>query len=101
MLYPLPKVVFLDPRIYLISIHFQGKLFNITIIQVYAPMTNAEEDEIERSYEDLQNLLELTTTATKDTLFIIRDWNVKVRTQEIPEVTGKFGCEIENEAGQR
>ena len=85
----------------MISVHFQGKPFNIIVIQVYAPMTNAEEDEIERSYEDLQNLLELTTTATKETLFIIRDWNVKVRTQEIPEVTGKFGCEIENEAGQR
>ena len=60
LLYPLPKVVFSDPRIYLISVHFQGKLFNITVIQVYAPTTNAEETEVEWFYEDLQSLLELT-----------------------------------------
>ena len=68
---------------------FQGKLFNITVIQVYAPTSNAEEAEIERFCEDLQDLLELTPR--EDVLFIIEDWNAKVGSQEIPEVTGKFG----------
>ena len=73
----------------MISLHFQGKPFNITVIQVYAPTSNGEETEIEQFYEDLQDLLELTPR--KDVLFIIGDWNVKVGSQEIPEVTGKFG----------
>ena len=73
----------------MISIHFQGKPFNITVIQVCAPTSNAEEGEVECFYEDLQNLLELTPK--KDVLFIIGDWNAKVGSQEIPEVTGKFG----------
>ena len=81
-----------------ILIHFQGKLFNITVIQVYAP-SNAEEAEVEGFYEDLQDLLELTPK--KDVLFIIGDWNAKVGSQEIPGVTGKFGLGIWNEAGQR
>ena len=72
----------------MISIHFQGKPFNITVIQVCAPTSNAEEGEVECFYEDLQNLLELTPK--KDVLFIIGDWNAKVGSQEIPEVTGKF-----------
>ena len=76
---------------------FQGKPFNITVIQVYAPTSNAEE--AERFYEDLQDLLELT--AKKDVLFIIGDWNAKVGSQETPGVTGKFGLGIRNEAGQR
>ena len=83
----------------MISVRFQGKPFNITVIQVYAPTTNAEEAEIERLLEDLQDLLELTPN--KDVLFIIGDWNAKVRSQEIPEVTGKFGLRVQNEAGQR
>ena len=82
----------------MISVHFQGKPFNITVIQVYAPTINAEEAEVEQLY-DLQDLLELTPK--KDILFIIRDWNAKVGSQEIPGVTGKFGLGIENEAGQR
>ena len=82
----------------MISVHFQGKPFNITIIQVYAPTSNAEEAEVERFYEDLQDLLELTPP--KDVLFIIRDWDVKVGSQEILGVTGKFGLEVQNEAGQ-
>ena len=83
----------------MISVHFQGKPFNITVIQVYAPISNAEEVEVERSYEDLQDLLELTSP--KDVLFIIGGWNAKVGSQETPGVTGKFGLGIWNEAGQR
>ena len=81
----------------IISVHFQGKPFNITVIQVYAPTSNAEE--AERFYEDLQDLLELTPQ--KDVLFIIGDWNAKVGSQETPRVTGKFGLGVQNEAGQR
>ena len=77
----------------------QGKPFNITVIQVYALTTNAEEAEVERFYEDLQDLLELTPK--KDVLFVIGDWNAKVGSQETPGVTGKFGLGIRNEAGQR
>ena len=83
----------------MISVCFQGKPFNITVIQVYAPTSNAEETEVERFYEDLQDLLELTPT--KDVLFIIGDWNAKVESQETPGVTGKFGLKMLNEAGQR
>ena len=83
----------------MISIHFQGKSFNITVIQVYAPNNNAEEAEVEQFYEDLQDLLELTPK--KDVLFMIGDWNAKVGSQEIPGVTGKFGLRVQNEAGQR
>ena len=83
----------------MISVHFQGKPFNITVIQVYAPTNNAEEAEVEQFYEDLQDLLELTSQ--KDVLFIIGDWNVKVGSQETPGITGKFGLGIQNEAGQR
>ena len=82
----------------MISVRFQGKLFNITVIQVYAPTSNAEESEIEWFYEDLQDLLELTPS--KDILFIIGDWNAKVGSQETPGVTGKSGLGIQNEAGQ-
>ena len=83
----------------MISVHFQGKPFNIIVIQVYAPTSNAEEAEVEQFYEDLQDLLELAPK--KDVLFIIGDWNAKVRSQEIPGVTGKFGLGVQNEAGQR
>ena len=83
----------------MISVHFQGKPFNIMVIQVYAPTSNAEEAEVERFYEDLQDLLELTPK--KDVLFIIGDWNAKVGSQETPGVTGKFGLGIRNEVGQR
>ena len=83
----------------MISVHFQGKLFNITVIQVYAPTINTKEAEVERLYEDLQDLLELTPQ--KDVLFIIGDWNAKVGSQEIPGITGKFGLGVQNEAGQR
>ena len=83
----------------MISVRFQGKPFNITVIQVYAPTSNAEEAEVEWFYEDVQDLLELTPK--KDGLFIIGDWNAKVGSQEIPGVTGKFGREVQNEAGQR
>ena len=83
----------------MISVRFQGKPFNITGIQVYAPTSNAEEAEVGWFYEDLQNLLELTPK--KDVLFIIGDWNAKVESQETPGVTGKFGLGIRNEAGQR
>ena len=83
----------------MISVRFQGKPFNITVIQVYAPTSNAEEAEIERFYEDLQDRLELTPK--KDVLFIIGDWNAKVGSQETPGLTGKFGLGIRNEAGQR
>ena len=72
----------------MISVRFQGKLFNITVMQVYAPTSNAEETEVERFYEDLQDLLELTSK--KDVLFTIGDWNAKVGSQETPGVTGKF-----------
>ena len=82
----------------MISVHFQGKPFNITAIQVYAPTSNAEEAEVERFYEDLQGLLELTPT--KDVVFITGDWNSKVGSQETPGVTGKFGLGVQNEAGQ-
>ena len=83
----------------MLSVHFQGKPFNITVIQVYALTSNAKEAEVERFYEDLQDLLELTSK--KDVLFIIGDWNAKVGSQEIPGVTGKFGLGVQNEAGQR
>ena len=83
----------------MISLHLQGKPFNITVIQVYAPTSNTEETEVERFYEDLQDLLELTPQ--KNVLFIIGDWNAKVGSQETPGVTGKFGLGIQNEAGQR
>ena len=83
----------------MISVHFQGKPFNITVIQVYAPTSNAEEAEFEQLHEDLQDLLELTSK--KDILFIIGDWNAEVGSQEIPGVTGKFGIGVQNEAGQR
>ena len=73
----------------MISVRFQSKPFNITVIQVYTPTSNAEEAEVERFYEDLQDLLE--QTAKKDVLFIIGDWNAKIRSQEIPGITSKFG----------
>ena len=82
----------------MISVCFQGKSFNITIMQVYAPTGNAEEAEVEWFYEDLQDLLELIHK--KDVLFIIGDWNAKVGSQEILGVTGKFGLGVQNEAGQ-
>jgi len=81
----------------MISVRFQAKPFNITVTQVYAPTSNAEEAEVERFYEDLQDILELTPK--KDVLFIIGDWNAKVGNQETPGVTGKFGLGIRNEAG--
>ena len=83
----------------MISVRFQGKQFNITIIQVYATAGSAEEAEVEQFYEDLQVLLELTPK--KDVLFIRWDWNAKVGSQETPGVTGKFGLGVQNEAGQR
>ena len=83
----------------MISVRFQGKPFNITVTQVYAPMSNAEEAEVERFYEDLQDLLELTPK--KDVLFIVGDWNAKVGSQETPGVADKFGLGVQNEAGQR
>ena len=83
----------------MISVHFQAKPFNITVIQVYAPTSNAEEAEVERFYEDLQDLLELTPK--KDILFVIGEWNANVGSQETPGVTGKFGLGVWNEAGQR
>ena len=83
----------------MISVRFQGKAFNITVIRAYAPISNAEEAEGEQFYEDLQDLLELTPT--KDILLIIGDQNVKVGSQETPGVTGNFGLEVRNEAGQR
>ena len=82
----------------MISVHFQGKLFNITVIQVYAPTSNAEEAELEWFYEDLQDLLE--QTSKKDVLFIIGDWNAKVGSQETPGVTGKFGLGIRMKQGK-
>ena len=83
----------------MISVCFQGKALNITVIQVYAQTSNAEEVEVEWFYEDLQDLLELTPQ--KYVLFIIGDWNAKVGSQETPGVTGKFGLGVQNEAGQR
>ena len=83
----------------MILISFQGKPLNITVNQVYAPTSNAEEAEVEWFYEDLQDLVELTPK--KDVLFILGDWNAKVGSQETPGVTGKFGLGIQNEAGQR
>ena len=83
----------------MISVHFRGKPFNITVIQVYAPTSNVEESEVEWFYEDLEDLLELTPP--KNVLFIIEDWNVKVGSQETPEETGKFGLGVQNEAGKR
>ena len=83
----------------MISVCSQGKPFNITVIQVYAPTNNSEEAEVEQFYEDLQDLLELTPK--KGVLFIIGDWNAKVGSQETPGVTGKFGLGVQNEAGQR
>ena len=83
----------------MISVRLQGKPFNITVIQVYAPTSNTEEAEVEWFCEDLQDLLELT--AKKDAVFIIRDWNAKVGSQETPGVIGKFGLGMCNEAGQR
>ena len=92
---------FLDAlsKMTVISVRFQGKPFNIKVIQVYAQISNAEEAEVELFYEDLQDLLELTPK--KDVLFIIGDWNAKVGSQETPGVTGKFGIGVQNEAGQR
>ena len=81
----------------MISVHFQGKPFNITVIQVYVPTSNSEE--AEQFCEDLQDILELTPK--KDVVFIIGDWNAKVGSEELPGVTGKFGLEVQNEAGQR
>ena len=83
----------------MISVCFQGKPFHITVIQIYAPTSNAKEAEVEWLYEDLQDFLELTPQ--KDVLFIIEDWNAKVGCQEIPGVTGKFALGVRNEAGQR
>ena len=83
----------------MISVHFQGKPFNITVIQAYAPTSSTEEAKAEQFYEDLQDILELIPK--KDVLFIIGDWNAKVGSQETPEVTGKFGFGMRNEAGQR
>ena len=82
----------------MISVHFQGKPFSLTVTQVYAPTSNAEEAEVERFYEDLQDLLELTPK--KDVLFIIGDWNAKVGSQEKPEVTGKFGLGVQTKQGK-
>ena len=83
----------------MISVHFQGKPFNIMVIQAYAPTSNIGEVEVERFYKDLQDVLELTPR--KDVLFITGDWNAKVGSQETPGVTGKFGLGVQNEAGQR
>ena len=83
----------------MISVRFQGKPFNITVIQVYAPTSNVEEADVEQFYEDLQDLLELTPQ--NDVLFVIGDWHAKVGSQAIPGVTGKFGLGVQNEAGQR
>ena len=83
----------------MISVHFQGKPFNVSVIQAYAPTSNPEEAEVEWFYEDLQDLLE--PKPNKDVLFIIGDWNAKIRSQETPGVTGKFGLGVQNEAGHR
>ena len=82
----------------MISVRFQDKLFNITVIQVYAPTSNAEEAEVEQFYEDLQDLVELTPK--KDVLVVIRDWNAKVGSQETPGVTGQFHRGVQNEEGK-
>ena len=82
----------------MISVRFQGKPFNITVIQVYAPTSNTKEAEVEWFYKDLQDLLELTPK--KGVFFIIGDWNAKVGNQEIPGITGKFRLRVKNEAGQ-
>ena len=83
----------------MISVHFQDKPFNITVIQVYAPTSNTEEAEVEWFYEDLRDILELTPK--KDVIFTIGEWNAKVGSQETPGVSGKFGLGIQNETGQR
>ena len=83
----------------MISVHFQSKPSNITVIQVYALTSNAKEAEVEQFYEDLQDFLELTPK--EDVFFLIGDWNAKVESEEIPGVTGKFGLGVQNEAGQR
>ena len=83
----------------MISVHFQGKAFSVTVIQGYNPSSNVEEAEVERFYEDLPELLELTPQ--KDVLFILGDWNAEVGRKEIPGITGNFGLGIWNEAGQR
>ena len=83
----------------MVSVHFQGKPFNITVIQAYAPISNAEEAEVGQFYEDLKDLLELTPK--RDVLFVIGNWNAQVGSQETPGVTGKFGLGVQNEAGQR
>ena len=83
----------------MICVRLQDKPLNITVIQVYAPISTAEEAEVERFYEDLHELLELMSS--KDVLFIIEDWNAKVESQETPGVTGKFGLGIRNEAGEK
>ena len=85
----------------MILVHFQGKPFNITVIQVYALTTEAKAVEVDQFYEDLQDIPELTHTHTKNVVFIIRDWNARVGNQEICRVTGKFGPEVQNETGQR
>ena len=86
----------------MISVCFQGKTFNITVIQVYAPTADAEEAEVDQFYEDLQDFLELTPIHTqKDVLFILGDWDEKVGIQKIPRVTGNFGLGVQNKAGQR
>ena len=79
----------------MISVHFQGKPFSITVIQVYAPTTDARETEVDWFCEDLKHLLELTHTYKKNTLFIIGDWSAKIRSQVIPGITGKFGLEVQ------
>ena len=84
---------------YVCPVHYQDKPFNITVIQVYALTSNAEEAEVERFYEDLQDLLELTPQ--KDVVFFTEDWNAKVGSQEIPGVTGKFALRVQNDTGQR
>ena len=83
----------------MISVRFQGKPFDITVIQVYTSTSNAEQAEVEQFYEDLQNFLELTPP--KDVLFIIRHWNAKVGSKKIPGITGKFGLGVKSETGQR
>ena len=85
----------------MISVHFQGKSFNITVIQVCAPTTNAQEAEADWFYDDLQHLQELTAKRKKDVLFIIVDWNAKVGSQGIPEVKSQFGLQVQNEAGPK
>ena len=85
----------------MISVHFQGKPFNITVIKVYASTSNAEEAEVEWFYEDLQDLLQDLLTPKKGVIFITGDWDAKLGSQETPGVTGKFGLGVQNEAGQR